>query len=328
MKKKPVRELLIYRHGHAQERGNHSDFARELRDKGKRNAQRIGVWLAQNKKIPDYILTSPATRALVTAEKTVKTAGISSQVINQQEKLYQATLNDLIEALRQVPEASRRVMLVGHNPVLEELLLQLSRTEVPQMDNGAILTPAALALLKLDCPWSQLKNDCATLNEIVYPKTLPRLFPFPDVDGNEMRSRPAYYYSQSSVVPYRITAAGLQIMVVASSKRKHWVIPKGIHEPGLSDRESAAKEALEEAGVEGVVADDEIGSYRYPKWDAFCDVKVYPMKVEREIDEADWEESHRGRQWVPVEDAVAMVKNEDVKRIVALLPGWLERHSA
>ena len=328
MNKKPVRELLIYRHGHAQDSGYASDFARELRDKGKRNAQRIGVWLEQNKKIPDHVLSSPAIRARRTAEKTIKTAGLSSQLVIQREELYRATVNDLIEVLRQVPETSGRVMLVGHNPVLEQLLLALSRTDVLQTDNGSILTPAALALLQLDCPWSQLENDCATLNAIVYPKTLPARFPFPDIDSNEMRSRPAYYYSQSSVVPYRVTEAGLEILIIASSKKKHWVIPKGIHDPGMTVQDSAAKEAFEEAGIEGFISGDEIGSYRYPKWDAFCKVKVYPMKVEREIDEADWQESHRGRQWVSVQEAVAMVKNEDVKRIVALLPDWLEKHSA
>ena len=58
-----MRELLIYRHGHAQFDSDGGDFERELRDKGKRNAQRIGIWLARQQLLPDHILTSPARRA-------------------------------------------------------------------------------------------------------------------------------------------------------------------------------------------------------------------------------------------------------------------------
>ena len=321
---KPVRELLIYRHGHAQDKDYASDFERELRDKGKRNAQRIGVWLMRNNKIPDYVLSSSAVRARRTAEKTLKTAGLGSTLINCREELYQATVDDLIEGLRQVPSNAGRVMLVGHNPVLEQLLLTLSRTPVPQTEDGAILTPASLALLELECDWDKLGNDVAQLQQIVYPETLPRLFPYPDIDGKESRTRPAYYYSQSSVIPYRVADNGLQVLIIASSKKKHWVIPKGIHDPGLTSQQSAAKEAFEEAGVKGIVAEQEIGAYDYPKWDASCHVKVYPMKVEQVIHEKDWEESHRGRRWVGVPEAVEKLKNPEVKRIVGLLPGWLE----
>ena len=61
------KDLLILRHGHAEDLPDATfeggDIARELRDKGKRNAQRIGVWLARNDLRPDQIISSPATRA-------------------------------------------------------------------------------------------------------------------------------------------------------------------------------------------------------------------------------------------------------------------------
>lgn len=323
-----MRELLIYRHGHANDKWGESDFDRELRDKGKRNAQRIGIWLARNNLVPDYVITSPATRARRTAEKTCKTSGLNSSMIQQIDSLYPSDEKELLFQLKQLPDDARRVMLVGHNPALEELLKNISHEPVPKTAKGNILTPAALAWLKLDCQWEQLASACARLVEIVYPKTLPRLFPFPDVGSEETRSRPAYYYRQSSVIPYRITEAGVEILVISSSKNKHWVIPKGIHDPGLTARQSAAKEAYEEAGIEGDVAEDEIGFYRYPKWDAVCEVKVFPMKVEHVLDESDWQEKHRGRHWLSPEDAVLKVKNDDVKRIVGLLPAWLEKNTS
>lgn len=320
-----VRELLVYRHGHARQKGADTDFERELRDKGKRNAQRIGVWLEQHKLLPDHVLTSPAIRAKNTAEKTCKTAGLGSSIISPVDRLYRADGAALLLELRQLPQDAKRAMLVGHNPALEQLLLDISRDPVPENEKGGILTPASLAWLKLDCSWEELGSATAELVEIVDPKTLPREFPFPDINGEERRVRPAYYYSQSSVIPYRVTKKqGLQVLIVSSSKKKHWVIPKGIHDPGLTAQESAAKEALEEAGVQGTVAQKEIGHYSYPKWDAVCQVKVYPMKVEHVLDEVDWEERHRGRRWVSPKQAMKMLENNDAKRIVGLLPLWLE----
>ncbi len=321
-------ELLIYRHGHAEDQGIDSDFDRELRDKGKRNAQRIGIWLARHDLVPDYVMTSPATRARRTAEKTVKTMGLGAEVIKRVSELYLASEKDLLLQLRQVPNEARRVMLVGHNPGLEQLLVDISSNQVPSNAKGNILSPAALAWLKLDCGWDQLGADKAQLVETVYPKNLPRLFPYPDIDAEESRTRPAYYYRQSSVIPYRINNGDVEVLIVSSSKNRHWVIPKGIHDPGMTAQQSAAREAYEEAGIQGIVADDVIGSYSYPKWDAVCDVTVYPMVVEQVLDEADWEESHRGRQWVSISEAIALLKNDDVKKIVAQLPNWLEKQPA
>ena len=320
-----MRELLIYRHGHAQDSAGSSDFERELRDKGKRNAQRIGLWLLRKNLIPDYIMTSPASRALRTAEKTAKTMNLASHVIKSVSDLYLAQKNDLLYQLRQVPENIKCVMLVGHNPGLEDLLVEICRNQVTTNSKGNILSPAALARVQLNFPWHRLGDDKASLVEIVYPKNLPRKFPFPNIDSDEFRSRPAYYYQQSSVIPYRVIDNAVEVMIIASSKNKHWVIPKGIHDPGLTSQESAAKEAYEEAGVEGEVAEEAIGVYRYPKWDAECEVAVYPMKVQRILHETDWQESHRGRQWVSVKDAVELLNNKDVKHLVEQLPAWLEK---
>ena len=183
---------------------------------------------------------------------------------------------------------------------------------------------AHLARLRIDAAWSEIDANCADDVDIIEAQSLPRLFPFPDIDGEDERSRPAYYYRQSSVVPFRRTAKGLEVLIISSSKKKHWVIPKGIHDPGFSAQASAAKEALEEAGIEGTVLDMPIGAYSYPKWDAVCDVTVYPMEVTHELDEADWDESHRGRKWCSVDEAASLVLNPDVKRMIARLPMALE----
>jgi len=317
-------ELLVYRHGHAKQDEVIADIDRELRDKGKRNAQRIGIWLARHHKLPDLVLASPATRARRTAEKTCKTAGLSGDTVKPDKRIYQAGVNDLLEVLRELKDKYKRVLLVGHNPSLEMLLDYLCWNKVPRRDKGGVLSPASLACLKLDVSWRKLEKATSELEQIIYPQTLPRLFPFPGLYDEETRTRPAYYYEQSSVIPYRQMDDGIEVMIVMSSKNKHWVIPKGIHDPGLTAQQSAEKEAFEEAGVEGKASEKEIGCYLYPKWYAECEVKVYPMPVSKVVPEARWQESHRKRQWLPVEQAAALIKNPDVQQLVKSLPQWLE----
>ena len=91
----------------------------------------------------------------------------------------------------------------------------------------------------------------------------------------------------------------------------------------LSARESAAKEAYEEAGVSGDVAPDPLGSYRVKKWGAHCEVLVFPMKVSDVLAEEDWEERHRGRHWVAPEQAAVMLKEKRLRKLVKRLPDYL-----
>jgi 8-oxo-dGTP pyrophosphatase MutT (NUDIX family) len=66
-------------------------------------------------------------------------------------------------------------------------------------------------------------------------------------------------YENLDIVPanmsfreFDVFLSRMEVLLIGSSKGTHWVIPKGIHEPGLSATESASHEALEEAGVKGV----------------------------------------------------------------------------
>ena len=108
-------------------------------------------------------------------------------------------------------------------------------------------------------------------------------------------------------------------MIVRSSSDRHWVVPKGIADPGISPQESALKEAKEEAGIEGRIVGEALGSYEYPKWGATCSVTVYPMLVERELPEQEWDENHRGRHWFPYEIAVMMLKQQALAPMIEAL---------
>jgi phosphohistidine phosphatase len=209
------------------------------------------------------------------------------------------------------------VLLVGHNPGFADLLALLvpqDELEVPK--DGKLMPTATLARLAMPDDWSRLGAGNARLLSLTRPRSLPKKFPFPSPFGAEERDRPAYYYTQSSAIPYQVTEDGVRILVISSSKKKHFVMPKGIKEPGLSPQASAAKEALEEAGILGTMGEQPVGSYNYQKWGASVTVDVYPMEVTEIIPEAQWEERHRGREWVAPEEAAARVKQRELAPMI------------
>lgn len=134
---------------------------------------------------------------------------------------------------------------------------------------------------------------------------------------------PNYFYIQSAVMPYRKKNGELELMMITSRRKKRWVIPKGVQEPGLSAAESAVKEALEEAGIMGTVSDSPIGSYKYKKWGGICTVVVFVMEVTKEFET--WEEDFRVRKWFSLADAMTRPREEKLKELMSLLPEFLEK---
>ena len=134
-----------------------------------------------------------------------------------------------------------------------------------------------------------------------------------------MAVKPFYFCRQSGVIPYRVRKGNLQILLITSRKERRWIIPKGIIESNYSARNSAAKEALEEAGVKGGVHSKLLGIYRHRKWGRTCTVKVYPMRVTRIYKV--WEEADRDREWVSLKKALKLISNDGLRQVMKKLPG-------
>jgi phosphohistidine phosphatase len=317
------RELMLLRHGKSDWNSTANDFNRPLKDRGKRSAQRMGVYLHKNDLLPDYVISSPAERARNTAEKTIKSMGRRADQVHTDDRIYAAGLIALLKVLADCPKSAKRVLLVGHNPGMEDLLIHLAGKDMPMPDDGKLMPTATLAHLKLPDNWKKLKRGSAQLLSITRPATLPKKFPYPSPNGKQSRERPGYYYTQSAVIPYRVSDGEPEILIVSSSGKKHWVVPKGIHDPGLSAQESAAKEAWEEAGVEGKVHNKPIGCYQYEKWGATCTVEVYPMQISKMLPESQWEERHRGRKWVSAAQASKLLKQDALRAMVLSLASQL-----
>lgn len=312
-------QLLLLRHGKSDWSLGVDDFHRPLTNRGKRSAERIGQWLLRQDLQPDLIISSPAMRAIVTARMACMATGLDARKINEDRHIYAAGLNELLKVVRTAPEWTRRLMLVGHNPGMEILLSWLAQDEIPLPEDSKLIPTATLARLSFNCHWSEIETGCARLESITRSSDLPEKFPFPAADGNELRDRPAYYYNQSSVIPYRLRDKQVEILCITSNKKKHWILPKGINDPGLTPLESVAKEALEEAGVEGIVTEDTIGNYTYSKWNAACNVAVYPMLVTKVIPEEERLEPHRKREWISAEEATRRLRQKALKPMIRAL---------
>lgn len=108
-------------------------------------ARHVGVWLSANDALPDAALSSPALRALQTVQEVVQAAGLDAEVIRTDTRLYFDTRTNLMAALAEAASVGSRLLVVGHNPRLEELVLEIAAEPVPHpggnwcMKTGAMI---------------------------------------------------------------------------------------------------------------------------------------------------------------------------------------------
>ena len=142
-------ERLLMRHGKSDWGRAGADFHRPLSKRGRRSAKRVGHWLQAQRLLPDYVLSSPAARAITTAERTCNAAGRAVDGIITERRIYLANRETLLQVLGDVPLSAGRVLLVGHNPGLEELLRYLVGDQARYGDDGKLLPTAAIARVRL-----------------------------------------------------------------------------------------------------------------------------------------------------------------------------------
>jgi len=157
------RTLLVLRHGHAKRLPptGGGDFERPLRPKGRRAITALQPVVALLD--PDLVLSSPSART----RETVDGLALASDV-DYLDPLYGADADELIDALREVSshdEDPQTVLLVGHNPGVAQLVLELTGGE--QLRG---FPPAALAVLDVDVDdWWTVSPGCARLRSLHLP---------------------------------------------------------------------------------------------------------------------------------------------------------------
>lgn len=167
------RELIILRHAKsAWDTDAPTDFERPLAKRGRKAAPRVGRWLLQQGLIPDYVVSSPATRARQTVLAVCDQMDISHDKFNWDQRIYGGGTGSLVSVLKESPGSAHRIMIAGHNPGLEMLLLYLCRGDVPNPPDGKLMPTAAVAHLQIQPEWENLGRGTAKLLSITRARSL------------------------------------------------------------------------------------------------------------------------------------------------------------
>lgn len=166
-----MKTLLVLRHAKSSwSNQNMSDFERPLNGRGRQDAPRMGRWIKQQDMTPELIVTSAAERALTTAELVALDSGYDAE-LRVTRQFYLASPGAYIAALRTLDDSYTRVMVVGHNPGMEDLVEALTglATGMPT---------AAVACIELPITsWAALKPDeSGRLRHHWVPRELPAHF--------------------------------------------------------------------------------------------------------------------------------------------------------
>jgi phosphohistidine phosphatase len=165
----PLRRLIVLRHAKSAWPEGVPDHERPLTPRGRRDAPAAGSALAEADWLPDLALCSTAVRARQTWELASAQWGTPSPV-RLQPRLYAADVPDLLDAVREVPAVVRTLLLIGHNPGLAELVLELAGDGLNDtLDRVRTKFPtAAIAVLAWHGPaWEALAPGGALLTDVV-----------------------------------------------------------------------------------------------------------------------------------------------------------------
>lgn len=161
-----MKTLLLLRHAKSSWKDpDLADFERPLNDRGRKAAEMIGRFIAKQNVAIDLVISSPALRARQTIELALRSAKRSPEVRFDQ-RIYEASSTRLLEIVSQIEDDRKAVLLVGHNPGMEELLTLLVGSE--QHMSTASLARVSLGSKK----WDKVMAGKGTLDSLVKAKEL------------------------------------------------------------------------------------------------------------------------------------------------------------
>jgi len=165
------------------------DFDRPLNERGRKGAAVIGAhiheWCEARRLRWDRILASPAARVAQTIEIGAEALSLGdrfSRRVNWDRRLYLASSATLADILREQDDAVNAVLMLGHNPGLEDLIFDLVPDDGTSPLRDVVETKfptAAFAVMELDVErWAELDDGCARLVHLMRPRDMdPALGP-------------------------------------------------------------------------------------------------------------------------------------------------------
>ena len=174
------KQLFVLRHAKSSwDDPGLDDRERPLAPRGRRAVRLLADYLRTHHIEPAQVLCSPARRTRETYDG-VAPAG----ELHVEQELYEASCQDVLDRLRRVPEPTPSVMVIGHNPALQVLVLRLTGANGKSKPRGDTAAQAlldelrrkfptgALATLAFDGPWVELSAGSAELVDLIRPRDL------------------------------------------------------------------------------------------------------------------------------------------------------------
>ncbi len=169
-----MRRLMLLRHAKSDwSTPGQRDSERALTQRGREASVLMGKYLARHDLAPDRALVSPARRARETWDGIAP--ALRGTEAASESRIYDTSARDLLAVLRETPAETHSLLVIGHNPALQELaLLLIAAGEVEERERLAEKFPTA-ALVVVDFPvddWSELHPRSGRLDRFVTPRSL------------------------------------------------------------------------------------------------------------------------------------------------------------
>lgn len=168
-----MRSILLLRHAESsRDDSSLKDFDRPLAEDGRKDARQMGNFVKSVEAFPGYIMSSPAKRAKQTVQIFAKTAGIDLSLIKWNKDFYSGSPRDYLTAVQEAENTAESILLVGHNPLLEQTASLLCNKEgayTVRMPTGALVYIEHPAI-----DWKQVKPGSARLKWMMIPELLEK----------------------------------------------------------------------------------------------------------------------------------------------------------
>ncbi|UZJ39364.1 MULTISPECIES: histidine phosphatase family protein [unclassified Prosthecochloris] len=161
-----MKTLYLVRHAKSSwDNANLADFDRPLNKRGQKAAPFMAKLMSENNVQVDRIISSPANRALTTAETFCEVLGYPPEKIEQRIEIYEGGINQMLQIVREIPDSCSSAMLFGHNPTMTSFANFISGEHLEN-----IVTCGVVRIdLKTDF-WQQTLMDSGKLVWYEYPK--------------------------------------------------------------------------------------------------------------------------------------------------------------
>ncbi len=167
-----MKRLTILRHAKSSwDEPSRADFDRPLNSRGWKTARLIGREMKKRKMHFDLCIASPAARVRETLDGVAEGYGEFEFEVRFEPRIYEASAATLLELVRSLPDKARDVLLVGHNPGLERLVVEITRDGQFHKRVAEKFPTAAVAVIDLHNErWAEVDAASGELAELILPK--------------------------------------------------------------------------------------------------------------------------------------------------------------